>query len=111
MPVYNAGRYLADAVQSILDQTFGDFELIAVDDGSTDQSKPVLDRFAERDARIRVISRPNTGIVGALNDALAAASGEFCARMDGDDFPCRGGSRSRSPSSARTAITSWSARA
>jgi glycosyltransferase involved in cell wall biosynthesis len=86
MPVYNAGRYLADAVQSILDQTFADFELIAVDDGSTDSSKTTLDAFAKRDARVRVISRPNTGIVGALNDAIAAARGEFLARMDGDDL-------------------------
>jgi glycosyltransferase involved in cell wall biosynthesis len=86
MPVYNASRYLRPAVQSILAQSFGDFELIAVDDGSKDESAEILRDYAAKDARVRVISRPNTGIVGALNDGLAAASGEFVARMDSDDI-------------------------
>ena len=86
MPVWNAARYLAAAVTSILDQTFRDFELIAVDDGSTDASPAILRAFADRDPRIRVLSRPNTGIVGALNDGLSAALGEFVARMDADDL-------------------------
>lgn len=86
MPVYNCQRYLAEAVDSVLAQTFEDFELIAVDDGSTDRSKEILDRYAARDSRVRVISRPNTGIVGALNDGIDAAQGEFLARMDGDDI-------------------------
>lgn len=85
LPVYNAGRYLAQAVESVLAQTFRDFELIAVDDGSTDNSRALLETFARRDPRVRVISRPNTGIVGALNDGLAAARGRYIARMDGDD--------------------------
>lgn len=86
MPVYNAERYLRIAVDSILAQTVSDFELIAVDDGSKDKSKAILDAYAAKDPRVRVISRPNTGIVGALNDGLAAARGEFIARMDGDDW-------------------------
>lgn len=90
VPVYNAAPYLAQALESIRAQTFGDFELIAVDDGSTDQSKKILDQFAARDARITVISRPNTGIVGALNDGLKRARGEFIARMDGDDIALPG---------------------
>jgi glycosyltransferase involved in cell wall biosynthesis len=85
MPVYNAQAYLAIAIESILSQTFQDFELIAVDDGSTDESLQMLKEFARRDARVYVISRPNTGIVGALNDGLAAARGVFIARMDADD--------------------------
>jgi glycosyltransferase involved in cell wall biosynthesis len=85
MPVYNSRKYLREAVGSILAQTFRDFELIVVDDGSTDESPGILAEFAEADARVRVISRPNTGIVGALNDALAAAGGELVARMDADD--------------------------
>lgn len=91
LPVYNAGRYLAAAVASILGQTFRDFELIAVDDGSTDDSRAVLEAFAARDPRVRVISRPNTGIVGALNDAWQAARAPLVARMDADDiaFPER----------------------
>ncbi len=85
MPVYNGQLTLAQAVGSVLAQTFGDFELIAVNDGSTDASLHILQRFAERDARMRIISRPNTGIGTALNDAIASARGEFFARMDADD--------------------------
>ncbi|HSV12863.1 MAG TPA: glycosyltransferase [Tepidisphaeraceae bacterium] len=86
MPVYNAQRYIASAVQSILGQTFTDFELIIVDDGSTDRSREILRGFAARDPRVKLISRPNTGYVVALNEALATATGEFIARMDADDM-------------------------
>jgi glycosyltransferase involved in cell wall biosynthesis len=85
MPVYNARRYLVEAVQSVLSQSLDDFELIAVEDGSSDGSGRILRRFAGRDRRIRIISRGNTGIVQALNDALKQARGEFLARMDADD--------------------------
>ena len=85
MPVYNARRYLMRAVQSILDQTFTDFEFIIVDDGSTDRSLKIIRDFEKKDGRIKVISRPNTGIVGALNDGLQAARGDLIARMDADD--------------------------
>jgi len=86
MPVYNGETYLAEAVESILQQTYGDFEFIIVDDGSTDSSLPIARSCADRDRRIRIVSRPNTGIVGALNDGLAIAQGEFVARMDADDI-------------------------
>ena len=85
LPVYNTERFLRQALDSLLNQTFTDFELIAVNDGSKDGSLAILEEYAARDARVRVISRPNTGIVGALNDAFAASRGEFVARMDGDD--------------------------
>jgi len=85
MPVYNAERYLDAALDSILFQSFRDLELIAVDDGSTDESLYKLRLRARRDERLRVISRPNTGIVGALNDGLAEARGELIGRMDADD--------------------------
>ncbi len=85
MPVYNGQAYLREAVVSILSQSFGDFEFIIVDDGSTDRTPAILRDFAAQDRRVRVISRPNTGIAGALNDAIAAARGEFVARMDADD--------------------------
>lgn len=85
MPVYNAERYVAQAVQSILNQTFRDFEFIIVNDGSTDGSLAILERFAKADARIKLISRPNTGYVVALNEMLEQARGEFIARMDADD--------------------------
>ena len=86
MPVYNAERYVAQAVQSILNQTFRDFEFLIIDDGSTDRSLEILRKFEAKDQRIRLISRPNTGIVGALNDGLAVACAEFIARMDADDI-------------------------
>lgn len=86
MTVYNAERYLDAAVGSILKQTFGDFEFIIIDDGSTDGSLNVLRRYESRDSRIRLISRPNTGYGKALNEALAMARGEFVARMDADDM-------------------------
>lgn len=86
IPVYNAERYLQSAIQSILSQTLQRFEIIAVDDGSKDRSKEILTAIAATELRLRVISRPNTGIVGALNDGLAVATGEFVARMDADDI-------------------------
>ena len=86
LPVFNAARYLPRALASILAQTERDFELIAVDDGSTDRSLPILQAHARQDARVRVISRSNTGIVGALTDGLAACTAPWIARMDADDW-------------------------
>ncbi|HEY8750494.1 MAG TPA: glycosyltransferase [Tepidisphaeraceae bacterium] len=86
MPVYNAERFLRAAVESSLTQTFTDFELIAVDDGSKDSSLAILREYEKKDCRVRIVSRPNTGIVGALNDGIAAARGELIARMDSDDI-------------------------
>lgn len=85
MPVYNAGRYVAEAVESILGQTYADFEFLIVDDGSTDRSRAILERYAARDPRIRLVSRPNTGYAAALNELLGLARGELVARMDADD--------------------------
>jgi glycosyltransferase involved in cell wall biosynthesis len=86
MPVYNAGRFLAPAIESVLAQTLADFELIAINDGSTDGSCAVLQEFAARDARIRVVAQDNQGIVASLNRALALARAPLIARMDADDI-------------------------
>jgi glycosyltransferase involved in cell wall biosynthesis len=86
MPVYNAERYVAQAVDSILAQTFVDFEFMIIDDGSTDRSLSILQRYAAQDERIRLISRPNTGYVKALNELLSLATGPLIARMDADDI-------------------------
>ena len=86
MPCYNAERFLPEAIQSILDQTFGDFEFVIVDDGSTDNTLNVLRMFAERDHRIRVIENDHGGISSALNRGVAECRGEWIARMDGDDI-------------------------
>ena len=85
MPVYNAEAYLADAVQSVLGQTFADFEFIIVDDGSTDSSLEILRKYEGRDDRIRLISRANTGYLVALNEMIDLARGGLLARMDSDD--------------------------
>jgi glycosyltransferase involved in cell wall biosynthesis len=85
MPAYNAERYVAEAVRSILDQSFGDFEFVIIDDGSTDRTRAILERFAARDGRIRLVSRPNRGLVATLNEGLGLARGELIARMDADD--------------------------
>lgn len=86
LPVYNASEFLREALDSLIVQTFEDFEVIAVDDGSTDDSLEILREYAQRDHRFRVLSRPNTGIVGALNDGLAVARAPLIARMDADDI-------------------------
>ena len=87
MPVYNGGEHLRPALDSVFAQSFGDFELVAVDDGSTDDTASLLREAAARDDRLRVISLTvNTGIVRALNRGLAACQGRFLARMDADDL-------------------------
>ncbi len=89
MPVYNAGRYLVDAVASIIEQSLEDWEMICVDDGSTDGSGKLLDWFAGQDNRIRVVHQANTGIVGALNRGCELAQAPLIARMDSDDVAIR----------------------
>ena len=86
MPVFNSARYVGAAAASVLAQTFRAFELIAVNDGSTDQSLGILQRLARADARLRIISRPHTGNYGARNDGLAAARADLVACMDADDL-------------------------
>jgi glycosyltransferase involved in cell wall biosynthesis len=90
LPVYNAERYLAEAVESILAQSLDDFELIAVDDDSSDRSPQILRRFAEKDPRVRVVRHENRGLVASLNEMIAMARGEFLARMDADDVSLPG---------------------
>lgn len=85
MPVYNAESYVTAAVESILSQTFVDFEFIIIDDGSTDASLKILKAYAANDERIRLTSRRNRGLVPTLNEMLSQAKGEFIARMDADD--------------------------
>ena len=85
MTVYNTERYVADALESVLGQTFRDFEFIIIDDGSTDRSTAILNDFTKRDSRLRLVSRPNTGIVAAANEGIGMARGRYLARMDSDD--------------------------
>ena len=86
MPVFNGGEYLRKAVDSILLQTFSDFEFLIVNDGSTDASGKILQELAKRDQRIKVIDRENRGLIYSLNEACGVAEGEYIARMDADDI-------------------------
>lgn len=86
MLVYNTRRFVEAAARSILNQSFGDFELIVIDDGSTDGSTAILRRLAEEDRRIRLVSRKNCGITASRNEAVSLARGRFVAIMDSDDL-------------------------
>lgn len=86
MTVYNGERFLSEAIDSILAQTLSDFELIVVDDGSTDETNAIMRRLADRDARVRLISLKHGGIVTAANEGISQSRGEFIARMDADDI-------------------------
>lgn len=86
MPVYNGERYLAEAIDSILAQTYNNFELIIIDDGSTDNSLQVLRGYEKRDARIRLVARENRNLATTLNDIIDLARGKWIARMDQDDI-------------------------
>jgi glycosyltransferase involved in cell wall biosynthesis len=86
LPVFNGRDYLVPAVESVLNQTFTDFELLLLDDGSTDGSREILESFAHRDLRCQVHSWPNRGIVATLNAGLQLAVGRYIVRMDCDDI-------------------------
>ncbi len=86
MPVMNEERYVRYSIESILSQTFSDFEFIIIDDGSTDGTPEILADYARRDGRIRIIrNNRNMGISRSLNIGIKAARGDYIARMDGDD--------------------------
>jgi glycosyltransferase involved in cell wall biosynthesis len=85
MPVYNGGTYLVEAIESILNQTFSDFEVLLIDDGSTDKSLEYITKYADSDDRIIVISRKNMGLIYSLNEGISRSKGKFIARMDADD--------------------------
>lgn len=85
VPVYNVERYLKACVNSILAQTFRDFELILVNDGSTDLSGGICDSYAKADDRVRVLHKQNEGVSQARNDGIQQATGEYLAFSDSDD--------------------------
>jgi len=85
LPVYNGADYVSEAIESILSQTYTEFELIAVDDGSTDETPGILDGYAGRDGRIRVIHQANARLPGALNTGFHAARGEYMIWTSADN--------------------------
>lgn len=86
MSVYNGERFLAESIESVLAQTHADFEFLILDDGATDGSAAIIDRFAALDPRIRPIHRGNRGLIASLNQLLAEARAPIIARMDADDI-------------------------
>ena len=86
MPVYNAQKYLNKAIDSILAQTYKDFEFIIINDGSTDNSLQIIKKYQKKDKRIIVKNKKNKGIVAALNDGIKLSRGKYLARMDADDI-------------------------
>ncbi|MBO4213123.1 MAG: glycosyltransferase, partial [Clostridia bacterium] len=86
MPVYNTAKFLERSINSVLNQTFTDFELILVNDGSKDNSLDVCREFEKKDNRIKVVDKENGGAGSARNAGLAVCSGEFVAFPDSDDW-------------------------
>ena len=85
LPVFNAERYIAEAIASVLRQTYRNFELIVIDDGSSDGSAAIIDALAADDARIRAFHQANAGLIATLNRGIGLAGAPFVARMDADD--------------------------
>jgi glycosyltransferase involved in cell wall biosynthesis len=86
IPAYNAAKTLEFTVQSVLEQTVRDFEILIVNDGSKDNTLEVAESLAARDSRIKAISQPNSGVSSARNAGIKAASGEYVAILDADDL-------------------------
>ena len=86
MPVYNVEKFLEQCLDSVINQTFKDIEIICVNDGSKDRSEEILNRYAESDSRIKVVNQANAGAAIARNKGIELASGEYLYIMDSDDF-------------------------
>ena len=86
MPIYNSQRFLRSALESVVRQTFQEFELLAIDDGSTDASREILQTFRAKDGRVKVIYQAHLGYAVALNTGIKNASHNLIAMMDGDDL-------------------------
>lgn len=86
VPVYNVERYLRQCLDSLVNQTYRNIEIICVNDGATDESGEIIDRYAKADARIMTIYVPNSGVASARNTALSCATGKYLMFVDGDDW-------------------------
>lgn len=86
IPVYNVEKYLTECLTSVVNQTFKDIEIICVNDGSTDNSPKILEAFAQKDSRIKIINQENQGLSAARNTGLDVATGEYVSFIDSDDF-------------------------
>ena len=88
VPIYNVEKYLRKCIESVLDQSFTDYELILVDDGSPDRCPAICDEYAEKDPRIKVIHKKNGGLVSARQAGIQIAQGDYIFNLDGDDALC-----------------------
>lgn len=86
IPIYNAAEFLGECLDSVLQQSLTDIEVICVDDGSPDNSLEILKKYEKQDARLRIISQPNQGAGAARNNGMANAKGEYLCFLDSDDF-------------------------
>jgi len=86
VPVYKVEKYLTDCIESVLNQTFSDFELILVDDGSPDRCPEICDYYKEKDKRIKVIHKQNGGLAGARKSGIKLAEGDYVFNLDSDDL-------------------------
>ena len=86
VPVYNIEKYITECIESIINQTYVDFELLLIDDGSTDSSGAICDNYSNNDSRIQVIHKSNGGLVSAWKKGINLARGEWTVFVDGDDF-------------------------
>ena len=88
VPLYNCELYLAECIEGVLSQSYKDWELLLINDGSSDGSGKVCNSFAEKDSRIKVINKRNTGVSDTRNQGLDIASGEYVIFLDSDDYWC-----------------------
>ena len=86
MSCYNADKWLSEAIDSVLKQTYGNFEFIIIDDGSTDNTSEIIKKYSDADSRIIFIKKNNTGLADSLNMGISKAKGEWIARLDADDI-------------------------
>lgn len=86
MPAYNAANFITQTIESVLNQTFTDFELLIIDDGSTDNTLEIAEQYAQRDRRIQVLSHVNQGVSATRNRGVKIAKGKLIAFLDADDI-------------------------
>ena len=86
LPSYNGERYIKEAIESVLNQSFGNFELILINDGSIDKTADILEEYKNKDSRIKTIHQENIGLAKSLNKGIRLAKGKYIARMDDDDL-------------------------
>ncbi|HFD2030270.1 TPA: glycosyltransferase family 2 protein [Clostridium perfringens] len=86
IPVYNVQKFIVECIESVLNQTYGNFEIILIDDGSTDLSGTICEEFAKKDKRIKVYHQKNQGLIMSRRNAITKASGDYCLFLDSDDY-------------------------